>query len=137
MKELYKFENELPYDPRLIEFKYISLIHSFVEKNWNTRPVYCSPEIEEQYINIYQKVPSGLVFRLYPGNDTAYKEMNTKEFAFTVPGNIDKYSSGLLSFYSRSYMNAGMYLQFYQQQEVAELFLRKGNELQSLLQRNR
>lgn len=137
LKELYKFENDLPYDPRLIEFQYTSLIHSIVEKNWNTRPVYCSPEIEQQYINIFQKVPSGLIFRLYPGSETEMKEMQIKEFNFSFPHKLNKYSTGLLSFYSQSYMNQGMYLQFYQKHEESQPLFQKGKELQSALQRTR
>jgi hypothetical protein len=137
MNELYKFENELPYDSRMIEFRYTNLIHSFVEKNWNKRPVYCTPEIEQQYVNVYQKVPSGLVFRLYEGNDTSYKEIALKEFSYSLPGKNDKYSSGLLSFYGQAYMNNGMYKQYYQRTEEADKFFQKGNQLQVVLQRNR
>ncbi len=137
MKELIRFENDLPYDSRNIEFRYTSLIHSFVEKNWNTRPIYCSPEIEQQYINIYQKAPSGLIFRMYPQHDTSFHETNTKKFSFTFPQRLDKYSTGLLSFYSQAYMNHAMYLQYFQRESEAQTFREKASELQTLLQRNR
>ena len=133
LKELYKFEHELPYDPRIIEFRYTSMIHSFVEKNWNSRPVYVTPEIEQQYINVYQKVPSGLAFQLYPNSDTIIHQITPKEFSFSIPERVDKYSTGLLSFYSQAYMNHGLYLQNQRQEMEAEQCFLKARELQSII----
>ncbi len=39
-QELYKFEHGLPYDPHLIQQRYLAMINSFIQRNIDTRPIY-------------------------------------------------------------------------------------------------
>ncbi|MBM2839763.1 MAG: hypothetical protein HW412_291, partial [Bacteroidetes bacterium] len=63
-KELYKFEHDLPYDPAVIQARFVQMILSFVEKSMSSRPVYVTHEIEAEFTAKLQRVPEGLAFRL-------------------------------------------------------------------------
>ena len=69
LKELYKFEHELPYDPATIQARYVEMIHSLVAKNIASRPVYVTPEIEPEFTAGFERVPEGLAFRLFADGD--------------------------------------------------------------------
>lgn len=105
--ELNKFEKGLRYDPGTIEFNYRRIIRGIIEKNIQTRPVYVTPEIEDEYISGYHKVPSGLAFRLmsspYAGP--------LREMTFGIPDirRDDIYGKGIKGMYARSYFNYGLY----------------------------
>jgi hypothetical protein len=63
-EELYKFEHDIPYNPAIIQAKYVNMISSFISRNMATRPVYVTPEIEAEFTVGFQRVPEGLAFRL-------------------------------------------------------------------------
>ena len=65
LREVDKFERDLPYNPSVIEASYVGMIRSFVEKNLPDRPVYVTSEIEKEFTTGYQRVPEGLAQRLY------------------------------------------------------------------------
>lgn len=70
LKEVNKFEHELPYDPAVIEARYVRMITSLIEKNLPERPVYVTSEIEKEFTVGLQRVPEGLAQRLY--RDTVF-----------------------------------------------------------------
>lgn len=108
LKELYKFEHELPYDPAVIEARYEEMIRSFLMNNESVRPVYVTPEIEQEFTKGFQRVPSGLALRLY--QDTTHHEIVPTEFIFRPITKTDKYSEAIRSFYANAYCNEGIYL---------------------------
>ncbi len=108
LKELYKFERDLPYDPMVIETRYQEMIRSFLVKNESRRPVYVTPEIEQEFTRGLQRVPSGLAFRLYP--DTTYRDIIPKDFTFHPITKSDKYSEAVRNLYAGAYCNQGIYL---------------------------
>ncbi len=63
-KELFKFEHDLPYNPAVIQGRFVEMIASFISKNVSTRPVYVTPEIEQEFTVGYTRIPEGLAFRL-------------------------------------------------------------------------
>jgi len=67
LRELNKFEHDLPYAPQVIEARYAAMIMSFIEKSMVTRPVYVTAEVEPRYTGSLQRVPEGLAFRLSRG----------------------------------------------------------------------
>ena len=67
LKELDKFEHDLPYAPQVIEARYTAMIMSFIEKSMVTRPVYVTGEVEPRYTGGLARVPEGLAFRLVAG----------------------------------------------------------------------
>jgi len=70
LAELYKFEHDLPYDPRQIEIRYVDMINELIDRSIEDRPVYVGPEIEPEFGRLYQKVPAGLMFRLARSADS-------------------------------------------------------------------
>jgi tetratricopeptide (TPR) repeat protein len=104
--ELYKFEHNLPYDPMVIEEKFIKMINSFIDKNIEERPVYVGIEIEPEIGKKYNRVPEGFMFVLYKDGD--YKDYN---FAgFEVKGRIyNKYFDNLLNLIVKMILNRGIY----------------------------
>lgn len=109
--ELAKFERGLPYNAALIEYRYAQLIKSIFDMNVRSRPIYVSPEIEQQYLSDYTKVPSGLLFRLYQGNgqDNAGASLVPLEFSFRIPPKSDKYVDGIVAMYAQAYLNYAIY----------------------------
>ncbi len=65
LREVDKFEHDLPYDPNVIQAKYVGMITSLIDKNLPDRPVYVTSEIEREFTPGLQRVPDGLAFRLY------------------------------------------------------------------------
>jgi hypothetical protein len=65
LREVDKFERDLPYNPAVIQARYVGMISSFIEKNLPERPVYVTSEIEREFTVGYQRVPEGLAQRLY------------------------------------------------------------------------
>ncbi len=115
--ELAKFEQGDPYDPMVIESRYARLIRSFIERNIGSRPVYVTPEIEGQYTAGYQRVPTGLVFRLYA--DTLKHPIQRTDFHFAVPEERNPYVDGIVGMYARAYVNNGIYLNLLGRREEA------------------
>jgi hypothetical protein len=62
--ELFKFEHDIPYAPEIIEQRYANIIRSFIEKNIDERPIYVTSELEPQYLEGFEKIPTGLCYRL-------------------------------------------------------------------------
>jgi hypothetical protein len=66
LKELYKFEHDLPYAPDAIEGRYTAMIASFIGRSMEDRPVYVTGEIEPQYTAAWRSESEGLAYRLVP-----------------------------------------------------------------------
>jgi hypothetical protein len=71
LRELYKFEHDEPYDPRMIESCYVAMINSFIDNSLDNHSVYLGPEIEPEFGQKYARIPSGLLFRLARTGDSA------------------------------------------------------------------
>lgn len=82
--ELYKFEHDLPYNPAIIQARFVEMISSFISKNIPNRPVYVTPEIEPEFTVGFQRSPQGLAQRLYADNlfhPTELREYRIRPFA--------------------------------------------------------
>ena len=111
LAELTKFEHDLPYDSKIIEFRYSELIHSFVRNNLSSHPVYATPEIEPQYTSGFTRVPSGLAFRLVA--DTLFHGVAPPPYTLRPPANANTYDKNVLNFYAQSYLNSAIYFARY------------------------
>ncbi|MEK9135612.1 MAG: DUF2723 domain-containing protein [Bacteroidota bacterium] len=69
-RELHKFEHEIPYNPTIIQARFVEMISSFISRSMNSRPVYVTPEIEAEFTTGFQRVPEGLAFKLV--SDTSF-----------------------------------------------------------------
>ncbi|MBA4311047.1 MAG: hypothetical protein C0417_00270 [Chlorobiaceae bacterium] len=107
LKELNKFERNEPYNPNVIEYHYQRMIQRIIEKNIDNHSIYITPEIEDQYIQGYYKIPSGLAFKLAKSPlNIALKDVN---YQFIEPDKENIYTKGIRNLYARSYMNYGLY----------------------------
>lgn len=127
LKELYKFEHNLPYDPVVIQARFESMIQGFLLENYHTRPVYVTSEIEPEFLRGFQKVPSGLAFRLY--QDILYHPITSREFSFRPITKSDKYSEMVRNLYATAYTNQGIYLALGGKKEEAIELLKKAVQI--------
>ncbi|MFI5252844.1 MAG: DUF2723 domain-containing protein [Bacteroidota bacterium] len=123
LQELYKFEHDLPYDNATIEFRYASMIKSFISRNISQRPVYTTIEIEQQYTQGYVRVPDGMVFRLWEDNNRHEKQM--PEYTIAIPHRQTKYTDAILSMYSKSYVNNAVYYYLGGKTDTAQVLVNK------------
>jgi hypothetical protein len=111
------------FEKNAIEARYQAMIQSFLIKHYSSGPVYVTPEIEGEYTPSFQRVPSGLAFRLY--EDTTYHGITPKDFTFHTITKRDQYSNAIRDFYAAAYCNEGIYLAVGGKKEKAVELLRK------------
>jgi len=105
LRELYKFEHDLPYDPRVIERTYVEMINDFVDKAMGARPVYVGPEIEAEFGARYSRIPSGLMFRLSSTPDSL--EIGTPRIEYRPASINTRLTQGIRSLYAKMLTNTG------------------------------
>lgn len=105
--ELYKFEHNIPYNVQLIERRYSDVIRSFIEHNYDERKIYVTPEIENQYIEGYKKIPSGLCYQLVKDDkDIANRQV---EFSYRAIDKEDRLINMMKNLYVRACVENGVY----------------------------
>lgn len=107
LKELYKFEHDLPYDTRTIEAGYVEMVRSFITKNINARPVYVTTEIEPEFTAGMQRVPEGLALRVYA--DSLKHGMREVQFEFRPFGRQGRLEDALVNLYSTACNARGVF----------------------------
>lgn len=127
LEELYKFEHDIPYNPSTIEGRYNALIHSIIDKNLDSRPVYVTPEVEEGYLTGFHRVPVGLAMRLY--RDEGYHPIQKPHFSYRIPPQKDRLIDGILGQYARAYINCSYYIHLEKNDDVALELVKKGLEI--------
>ncbi len=100
LRELYKFEHDLPYDSRIIEASYVSMIRSFIVKSIQSRPVYVTAEIENEFTGGLQRVPEGLAQRVYA--DTLQHEVRVVNFSYRDFSRAGRLEDGIKSMYANA-----------------------------------
>jgi hypothetical protein len=83
LREVDKFEHDLPYDPAVIQARYVAMITSFIDRNLANRPVYVTSEIEREFTPGLQRVPEGLAQRLFRDtlfHPTVFPTLQYREF---------------------------------------------------------
>jgi len=110
-RELNKFEHGLPYDAGVIQRRYLALINSFIRENIENCPVYLTCEQEPEIGAGFQRVPEGLVFRLYPQNRLytrfAFSKLTIPEEKAFRKG--DRYAKAVKTFYCFMLTARGLY----------------------------
>ncbi len=109
LRELSRFEEGRPYDPRTIEAKYSGVIAGMIGRHYPSRSVYVTPEIEPQYTPGYSRVPHGLAFRLRRGGDPdLWRDVPV---VVDAPDRADRYTEGLTNLAARAELSAAIYLE--------------------------
>jgi len=107
LAELYKFEHDLPYDPRQIESRYVDMVNELIDGSMQDRPVYVGPEIEPEFGRQYQKVPTGLMFRLTRNPDSV--QINPIRIEFHPASVETRLTRGLRGLYVQMLTSTGGY----------------------------
>jgi tetratricopeptide (TPR) repeat protein len=116
LKELDKFEHDLPYDPAVIQGRYVNLISSMMRRSMATRPVYVTHEIEQEFTSGLQRVPEGLAFRLV--TDTLFHPSARPVFAYRPFGRSGRLEDNVPKIYASALIARGVY--YYRAGEVGE-----------------
>ena len=104
--ELTKFEHDLPYDPRVIEERYVAMINDFIDKSLGDRPVYVGPEIEPEFGARLVRVPSGLMFRLSAHPDSVV--VAAPQISYRTASINTRLTIGIRGLYARMLTSTGM-----------------------------
>lgn len=64
LKEVYPFENRQPFDPQVIERAYIGMFDSFLDKSFDSRPLYDDLIGGPKVGGTYLRIPEGIVLSL-------------------------------------------------------------------------
>ncbi len=107
LKELEKFEHDRPYNPVVIQARFVEMIRSFMTKNMNERPVYVTAEIEREFTEGLQRVPEGLALRIYA--DTLQHQMRRVEFVYRPFAREGRLETGLRNLYAAAYNARALY----------------------------
>jgi len=109
-QELYKFEHGLPYDPQVIQQRYMEMLNSFIRNNIGSRPVYVTCEIEKEIGAGHARIPEGLVFRL--SEKRHYAPFAIADIALPKAGDFrenDRLHLALRSFYTFMLTSRGLF----------------------------
>lgn len=129
LRELYKFEHDIPYQFELIEGRYAALLKSFVDKNIDSMAIYVTPEIEPQYTNGYLRVPEVYLYRLV--KDSSYLPVQFPTVFARQSEGKDKYSFQIRQLAANAIMRRGIYERYFGYDSLARLYLDKSVELTS------
>ncbi len=105
--ELHKFEHDIPYDPSVIERRFVDMIRSFIQDNMKSRHVYVTSEIEPQFLQGFQAVPEGLAMRLEP--DSLFHETISPVYKYRPLENHGRLESQIPKLYGASLVRRGAY----------------------------
>jgi hypothetical protein len=72
LRELNKFEHDLPFDFSIIQAQWKNLLSEIVEQSLPDHPVYIDARIDQEFSPEYQRTPAGLFLRLSRKEDTTY-----------------------------------------------------------------
>ncbi len=124
--ELDKFEQGVPYDVAMIEGRYTQLLKSFMERNAD-RPVFVTPEIEEQYTAGTIRIPEGLVLRLT--TDTLYQPLTEQKIQFRDFPGTDAYSKQITALTRNALLLRAQYEEFHGKSIPALVYRKKASEI--------
>ncbi len=124
-EELTKFEHDDPYESAIIEKRYNDMIASFVEKNYDDRPVYMTIEIEQHLAPDFDRVPEGLAFRLYRKGMPPQINPVWDNFTYRPLDGDDRLIVGLKGIYPAMLANRGVYIQKYGMLDEGETYLKR------------
>jgi len=105
--ELHKFEHDLPYNPNVIQARFVAMISSFIRNNMSERPVYVTAEIEPEFTQGLARIPEGLGYRL--AADAMPKGSREVPFKYRHFERRGRLEDGLRGMYANSLISKGKY----------------------------
>ena len=132
--EQYKFERDLPYDPRRIDRLYVEMIDAMIRKNLGKRPVLLTYDLNEQsqpgqfrYGNEWppprKRVPWHLTYMILPEEEYVHQDFPDWKFKFWE-GRVDPYVASTYKWYATSARDRAQYEALYGNDSLAESYLR-------------
>jgi hypothetical protein len=85
--QLEKFEADEPYDPRLIQSRFVNMINCFIDSNYDNKPIYLTFDVlqtDPEIAKNYKKIPEGFLIRLSKTSDnitTDYSKFDITKLA--------------------------------------------------------
>jgi len=70
LKELDKFEHDIPFDFNIIQLYWQNLLSDIVEKSLPNHPIYIDARLDREFSSAYCRTPAGLFLRLTKKEDT-------------------------------------------------------------------
>lgn len=125
LRELYKFEHDLPYDGNVIEARYAELLRSFMVRQ-DSVPVFVTPEIEPQYVQGFLRVPEGFLLRLV--RDTLYIPDAASSIDIRPSAGKDKYTAGLTAIIRNAYLYRAEYERYYGSDTLAQILTKNASK---------
>ena len=107
LREVDRFEHDLPYDPAAIERAYRAMILSLIRHSMASRPVYVTAEIEAEYTGGLQRVPEGLAFRLENGPGAVPGPM--PQLSYRPSARTGRLEDMVRKLYADAYLSRGEY----------------------------
>lgn len=123
LRELYKFEHDLPYDRNVIQARFEAMIVSFLDKSFSERPVYVTHEVEPEFTKGFRRVPEGLAFRL--SRDTTLHPPRPIRFTIRDLSKSNHYVATLKTMYAAAYTNQALLANHFGDRESAVGFLKE------------
>lgn len=124
--ELEKFERGTPYDPRVIEARYVGMIRAMIVRSMAHRPVYVTAEIEAEFTQGVRRIPEGLAFRVVA--DTGFVPTVFPELRFRPFSRRGRLEEQVLRLYAGACGSRGLYYYSGGDRGEAERSLGKGME---------
>jgi hypothetical protein len=114
-----------------IQTTFLNLLNSLVDRNYDTRGIYTTFEIEqekaEKFGRDYNRVPEGLLIRLT--KEKGYVEYKEPDFKYTFTDRKDYHHNFIVTAYYSAYLSRANYLMNYAKFDEAEELLKRAIEV--------
>lgn len=107
LEELYKFEHDIPYNPAVIQGRFVGMIASFIKTSMVDRPVFVTAEIEQEFTQGLVRIPQGLAFRVT--SDPNLEPAHLVDFKFRPFGRSGRLEDMFPRLYASSLNASGVY----------------------------
>lgn len=126
--ELYKFDRGLPLTRAVLRERFKEVMQSLISKSSETRSVYVTADISQELTAGFQRVPSGLAFRLCRGTYPP-PSASPPEFVFrSLPPRGNDLIEHIRTYYAAAYINHGLYRVMLGDRTTGTAYIRKALE---------
>ncbi len=106
-RELHKFEHDLPYNPSIIQARFVEMISSFIKQALASKPVYITHEVETEFTQGLQRAPEGLAFRVFA--DTTFYSSDFPSYSYRGFDRHGRLEDMVTTLYSGSFVARARY----------------------------
>lgn len=128
LRELNKFEHDVPYEYAVIEGAYAEMMKSFVDKNIDSVRCFVTSEIEPPYLRGYYRIPYGLTAELRKENSD-YLERTLPAYSFHKITGTDTYTKNLQHLIAVSLTSRAAYEKQFNKEENERWFQQQAEEI--------